>query len=124
MSHLTYHNFEGSATKRNTNTVKPANIGGWNPVTGEIHPDVITQIDQAFANVDMNLKHAGGKGWEQVFRVDSYHIPLDYEALEAMVRNLKEYMPNHEPIWTVLGVSRLAEDDMRVEIEVVAHDPK
>ncbi|KOC11712.1 hypothetical protein AFLA70_99g002660 [Aspergillus flavus AF70] len=90
MSHLTYHNFEGSATKRNTNTVKPANIGGWNPVTGEIHPDVITQIDQAFANVDMNLKHAGGKGWEQVFRVDSYHIPLDDEALEAMVRNLKE----------------------------------
>ncbi|RAQ74880.1 L-PSP endoribonuclease family protein [Aspergillus flavus] len=116
MSHLTYHNFEGSATKRNTNTVKP-----YAPVTASNEPG---KIDQAFANVDMNLKHAGGKGWEQVFRVDSYHIPLDDEALEAMVRNLKEYMPNHEPIWTVLGVSRLAEDDMRVEIEVVAHDPK
>lgn len=72
----------------------------------------------------MNLNHAGGKGWEQVFRVNSYHVPLNDEAMEAMIRNFKKYMPNHAPIWTVLGVSRLGEDDMRVEVEVVAHDPK
>ncbi|KAE8333579.1 L-PSP endoribonuclease family protein [Aspergillus sergii] len=131
MSHLTYHSYEGVG-KRNQEKYKysqAVRIGdriecGWNPVTGEIHREVNAQIDQAFANVDMNLRHAEGKGWEQVFRVNSYHIPLDYEALEAMVRNLKMYVPNHEPIWTVLGVSRLAEEDMRVEIEVVAHDPK
>ncbi|KAB8279517.1 L-PSP endoribonuclease family protein [Aspergillus minisclerotigenes] len=135
MSHLNYHNYEGvgkrnqekykySQAVRIGDRIECAGQGGWNPVTGAIHREVNTQIDQAFANVDMNLKHAGGKGWEQVFRVNSYHIPLDDEALKAMVRNLKEYMPNHEPIWTVLGVSRLAEEDMRVEIEVVAHDPK
>lgn len=60
----------------------------------------------------------------QVYRINSYHIPLDDEALAAMVRNMKQFMPNHEPIWTCIGVTRLGQDDMRVEIEVVAHDPK
>ena len=31
-------------------------------------------------------------------------------------------MPDHQPIWTCVGVPRLVEDDMKVEIEVVAHD--
>ena len=84
----------------------------------------LAQIDRAFANVELNLRDAGGKGWEQVFRVNSYHVPLNNEAMEAMVRNFRKYMPGHEPLWTCVGVSRLGEDDMRVEIEVVAHDPK
>ena len=44
------------------------------------------------------------------------------EALEAMVKNFEKYMPDHRPIWTVIGVTGLAEEDMKVEIEVVAHD--
>ena len=56
--------------------------------------------------------------------MNSYHVPLNREAQEAMVRNFKKFMPDHMPLWTVLGVSRLGEDDMRVEIEVVAHDPE
>jgi enamine deaminase RidA (YjgF/YER057c/UK114 family) len=104
-------------------TVDNLATGGWDPSTGVIHREINAQIDQAFANVDMNLKHAGGKGWEQVFRVNSYHLPLNDEALDAMVRNFKRYMPSHQPIWTCVGVTRLGEDDMRIEIEVVAHDP-
>ena len=98
--------------------------GGWDPATGEIDREINAQIDRAFANVELNLRGAGGKGWEQVFRVNSYHVPLNNEAMEAMVRNFRKYMPGHEPLWTCVGVSRLGEDDMRVEIEVVAHDPK
>lgn len=98
-------------------------LGGWDPKTGVFFREINAQIDQAFANVDLNLKDAGGKGWEQVFRVNSYHVPINDEALEAMVRNFRHWMPNHEPIWTCVGVPRLGEDDMRVEIEVVAHDP-
>lgn len=98
--------------------------GGWDPATGEIDREINAQIDRAFANVELNLRDAGGKGWEQVFRVNSYHVPLNNEAMEAMVRNFRKYMPGHEPLWTCVGVSRLGEDDMRVEIEVVAHDPK
>jgi enamine deaminase RidA (YjgF/YER057c/UK114 family) len=111
--------------------IKPSNTdhscihpGGWDPKTGEYFKETNAQIDQAFANVDLALKDAGGKGWEQVFRVNSYHIPLNDEALAAMVRNFAKWMPGHCPIWTTIGVTRLGEDDMRVEIEVVAHDPK
>lgn len=98
--------------------------GGWDPETGEFHKEINAQIDQAFANVDLALKTAGGKGWAQVYRVNSYHVPINNEALEAMVRNFRKWMPDHEPLWTCVGVTRLGEDDMRVEIEVVAHDPK
>lgn len=98
--------------------------GGWDPSTSEINTEINAQIDQAFANVDLNLKTAGGKGWSQVFRVHSYHVPLNDEAMRAMVRNLKKYAPDHQPLWTVLGVSRLGYDDMRVEVEVTAHDPE
>lgn len=97
--------------------------GGWHE-NGEYEKEINAQIDLAFANVERNLKDAGGKGWSQVFRVNSYHVPLNNEALGAMVRNFKKYMPNHQPIWTCVGVTRLGDDDMRVEIEVVAHDPE
>jgi enamine deaminase RidA (YjgF/YER057c/UK114 family) len=97
--------------------------GGWNPTTGTIPREINAQIDQAFANVDLNLRHAGGKGWSQVYRVNSYHVPINDEALEAMVRNFHKWVPGHEPIWTCVGVTRLGEEDMRVEIEVVAHVP-
>jgi enamine deaminase RidA (YjgF/YER057c/UK114 family) len=95
--------------------------GGWDPSTGTIPREINAQIDQAFANVDMNLRNAGGEGWSQVYRVNSYHVPINDEALEAMVRNFHKWVPRHEPIWTCVGVTRLGEDDMRVEIEVVAH---
>ena len=106
-----------------TNILLMNQTGGWDPKTGEFYREINAQIDQAFANVELTLKNAGGKGWEQVFRVNSYHVPINNEALEAMVRNFKKYMPNHNPLWTCVGVTRLGEDDMRVEIEVVAHNP-
>ncbi|CAI7647180.1 unnamed protein product [Penicillium glandicola] len=134
MSHLQYFNYDGWGQKakrdfyysqavRIGDRIECAGQGGWDPQTFVIHREINAQIDQAFANVDLNLRYAGGKGWEQVFRVNSYHVPINDEALEAMVRNFKKWMPNHQPIWTCVGVTRLGEDDMRVEIEVVAHDP-
>ena len=99
-------------------------LGGWNRETGEFLLEINAQIDQAFENVEHNLKEAGGKGWSQVFRINSYHVPINTEALGAMTRNFKKWMPDHKPVWTCVGVTRLGEDDMRVEIEVVAHDPK
>jgi enamine deaminase RidA (YjgF/YER057c/UK114 family) len=99
--------------------------GGWNPETGVFYKEINQQIDQAFANVELNLKDAGVKGgWEKVFRVNSYHVPINDEALAVMTRNFEKWMPGHRPIWTCVGVTRLGEDDMRVEIEVVAHDPE
>ncbi|KAJ8126160.1 hypothetical protein O1611_g7479 [Lasiodiplodia mahajangana] len=101
-----------------------AGQGGWDLESRVIHKEINAQIDQAFENVDFNLKFAGGKGWSQVYKVRSYHLPLNTEAMDAMVRNFKKWMPNHKPIWTCVQVGRLGEDDMRVEIEVEAHDPE
>lgn len=118
-------------------------LGGWaNEGKFEFYKEINAQIDQAFENVQSALTAAGGKGWDQVsirsvwwwrliwywcnskvFRVNSYHVPLNNEALEAMVRNFRKWMPNHQPLWTCVGVTRLGEDDMRVEIEVQAYDP-
>ncbi|KAL4862320.1 hypothetical protein BDV12DRAFT_45897 [Aspergillus spectabilis] len=135
MSHLQYYAYEGVGVRNRQNfrysqavrlgdRIECAGQGGWDPITGEFEKEINAQIDLAFANVERNLKDAGGKGWSQVFRVNSYHVPINKEALDAMVRNFKKYMPDHEPIWTCVGVTRLGEDDMRVEIEVVAHDPE
>lgn len=79
------------------------------PKTGNFNTEINAQIDQAFANVDLNLKDAERKGWEQVFRVDSCHIPLNDEAIAAMKRNFEKWMPSHRPIWTCVGVIRLGQ---------------
>ncbi|KID95218.1 Endoribonuclease L-PSP/chorismate mutase-like protein, partial [Metarhizium majus ARSEF 297] len=135
MSHLQYYAYEKfgvrqrevvgySQAVRVGDRIEVAGQGGWDPDTGVFEKEINAQVDLAFSNVDRALKDAGGKGWEQVFRINSYHLPLNREAEEAMVRNLKKWMPNHQPLWTCIGVARLAEDDMRVEIEVSAHDPE
>lgn len=41
-----------------------------------------------------------------------------------MTENFRKYMPDHSPLSECTGASRLGEDDMRVELEVVAYDPK
>ncbi|KAJ5897897.1 hypothetical protein N7504_008185 [Penicillium tannophilum] len=134
MPHLQYFSYKGigerqrqkfrySQAVRIGDRIECAGQGGWDRETGEFYKEINAQIDQAFANVEHNLKDAGGEGWNQVFRVNSYHVPINDEALAAMVRNFEKYMPGHQPIWTCVGVSRLGEDDMRVEIEVVAHIP-
>lgn len=80
------------------------------------------EIDQTFENVDYNLKNAGGKGWSQVFRVNSYHTEISDEAMTRMVENLRKWMPDHKPILTAVGVTTLGLDGMRIEIEVSAYD--
>ncbi|KAJ5975148.1 hypothetical protein N7481_008855 [Penicillium waksmanii] len=99
--------------------------GGFHDSTGNESPDLTdaAQIDQAFKNIDTTLRHAGGARWSQVYRVNSFHISLDDEAIQAMVRNFKEWMPDNYPTWIVLQVCRLGDPRMRAEIEVSAFDP-
>ncbi|KAE8137117.1 Endoribonuclease L-PSP/chorismate mutase-like protein [Aspergillus pseudotamarii] len=81
---------------------------------------VSEQIDQAFVTMDTALKHTGAKGWSQAYRVNSYHIQLDQEAQDAMVRSFKKWMPDNHPVWTCVQIGRLGHDATRVEIEVSA----
>lgn len=70
------------------------------------------------------LRDAGGKGWSQVFRINLYHVPINNEALAVMTQSFQKWMPDHKPLWTCAGGTRLGGDDTRVANEVVAHDPK
>ncbi|KAI9151330.1 putative L-PSP endoribonuclease family protein [Paramyrothecium foliicola] len=80
------------------------------------------EIDQAFKNCEYNLKHAGGEGWSQVYRVVTYSTDI-YSQHERIVYNLKKWMPNHQVVWTELGVNQLGSDKMHFEIDVEAYDP-
>jgi len=79
------------------------------------------EIDQVFDNVEHTLQKAGGKGWEQVYKVQCYVDPLDSKVLEHLVHNLKKYCPNHEPLFNLFGVAALGIPGMHVEIVVAAH---
>jgi enamine deaminase RidA (YjgF/YER057c/UK114 family) len=85
--------------------------------------DLKKQIDQAFSNIDLALKSAGGKGMSQVFRITSYHPNLTNDAMKAVKENLEKWFPHHRPIWTAVGVEKLAFPEMLVEIEAAAYDP-
>ena len=75
----------------------------------------------AFANVETALKEAGGKGWEQVYKVRCFVTPGLMAEAGHLVRNLQKYCPNHQPLLTCVAVAELAFENMHVEIEVSAH---
>ncbi|KAJ8087738.1 hypothetical protein PM082_006575 [Marasmius tenuissimus] len=134
MSHLKYFSYPGfgeiarestwySQAVRIGDRIEVSGQGGWDPKTGKMTSGIsyLEEIDQAFANVDLALRHAGGKGWSQVYRVNLYTTDMGEEAMGAMVGNLKSWMPDHQPVLTGVGVAQLAFPGMRIEIEVCAH---
>lgn len=126
MSHLTYYNYDGVG-KRNRAQYKysqPVRIGDRIECSGQgqynpactvyalwlmteqvdgipplayIHREINAQIDQAFVDVELNLKDAGGMGWEQVFRVNFYHVRWIMRRWKLWFEILR-YMPNHQPL--------------------------
>lgn len=86
---------------------------------GEVIGQLQDQLRQAFRNVEKALKDAGGKGWSQVVSMHTYHIDLD-GSFEATVECMKEFMPQHRPIWVAVGVAKLGEG-LHVEMEVEAN---
>ncbi|KAL4876414.1 Endoribonuclease L-PSP/chorismate mutase-like protein [Aspergillus karnatakaensis] len=136
MSHLQYHSYPGfgeyirnilnySQAVRIGDRIHISGQGGWDPETHKVPADLGAEIDQAFANVQLALTDAGGKGWSQVYEVRVFTTEVKNEvAVGKLVENLKKWMPDHKPILTCVGVSELALEGMRVEIEVVAHDVK
>lgn len=95
-----------------------------------ISTDLATEIEQAFKNVDLAIRTAGGKGWEQVYKVRTYYVnkPSDVgipiEVTQLISNGFRKWMPHHQPIWTHLGVAGLGLPGMRIEIEVIAYDPQ
>ena len=88
--------------------------GGWDE-TFTISDDVAEQVRRAFANIANVLAEAEAT-WDQVIDITSYHVDFDESVLGTMVEQLRSYCPNHQPLWTVIGVASLALPAMKVEI--------
>lgn len=115
---LTDENNYSQAVRLPNNTIKISGQGGWNSTTGSLLPPS-EQIPQAFRNIDLVLKNAGSRGWEDVYLVRVYRVMHGDEIAGQLVRTLGEWAP-HKPLLTVVHVAGLAGREMRVEIEVEA----
>lgn len=101
------------------NRVETSGQGGWNDDL-QIPKALGDEIAQAFQNLERTLATAGAS-WDHVVHVNSYHVGgFPPEVNETMTRLYRQYMPNHAPIWTQLGVEALGLPDMRIEIRVTA----
>ncbi|KAK5166060.1 uncharacterized protein LTR77_008321 [Saxophila tyrrhenica] len=139
MPAVTFHVYEGfgqyakenlhfSQAVRIGDRVEISGQGGWkaNTLPPTLSDSLEEQIDQAFSNIDLAMRAAGGNGISQVYRISSYHARLSAtpETMEIMTKALAKWFPDYCPIWTAVGVEALGLSEMMVEIEAVAYDPK
>ena len=102
--------------------VETSGQGGWDD---DWHfPETLAdEITQPFQNVERTLASAGAN-WEHVIAVNSYHVGFTEEVNRVMTEQFRQHMPDHAPIWTLLGVAALGDPKMRVEIRVTAILPE
>ena len=112
-------NLHFSSAVRIGNRVETSGQGGWNDDL-EIPDRVDEEIAAAFRNVDLILTAAGAH-WPHVVHVNTYHVggfpPVVNETIVLLYR---QYMPDHAPIWTQVGVEALGLPAMRFEMRVTA----
>lgn len=105
-----------------TPLVKLSGQGGWDPQTFAIDAnDEQGQIEQAFKNVELVLQHVGLRGWEDVYLMRTYHTDID-SSLDEVVAASKRWCTTHAPLWTAVGVTKLGDPRMLIEVEVEAYD--
>ncbi|ORY26034.1 Endoribonuclease L-PSP/chorismate mutase-like protein [Naematelia encephala] len=92
--------------------------GGWRP-DGSIEVDNAAQIALAFQNVDQALISAGGNGLTDVFKVTTFLAPFTDELAVLVSDEIKRRLP-HKPLWTCIGVDKLAFPGMVCEVEIIA----
>ncbi|MFB8342772.1 RidA family protein [Brucella cytisi] len=101
------------------NRVETSGQGGWNDDL-EIPEAIDEEIAAAFRNIELILAKAGAN-WSHVVHVNTYHVggfpPI---VNETIVKLYRQYMPDHAPIWTQVGVEALGLPTMRFEIRVTA----
>jgi len=101
--------------------IETSGQGGWN--NNNEYPETLEdEIKQAFDNLTRTLQTAGAS-WEHVIHVHSYHVDFEPWVNDIMIGLFRHYMPDHQPLWTLLGVAALGEPSMRVEIRVTAIVP-
>lgn len=80
------------------------------------------QVAQAFSNVQIHLA-ALGIGPRHVLKLTHYVVDLDQEKRAALHAAAAKIWPVDKPASTLLGVVRLARDEMLYEVDVQAVIP-
>lgn len=112
-------NLHFSTAVRIDNRVETSGLGGWNDDL-QIPETIIDEIVAAFRNLGPVLEEAGAK-WSDVVHVNTYHVGGFPPIInETIVRLFRQYMPDHAPVWTQVGVEALGLPAMRFEIRVTA----
>jgi enamine deaminase RidA (YjgF/YER057c/UK114 family) len=113
-----------------THTVSVAGAGKLVYVSGQVSyaadgsivgkGDIRAQSEQVFRNVTEALK-AAGAAWDDVVKLNGYMVNMSAEAVatyrEVRARFLK---PGQFPASTLVGVTRLVQEELLLEVEVVA----
>jgi 2-iminobutanoate/2-iminopropanoate deaminase len=82
--------------------------------------DMRAQLEQTFRNLDLCLK-AAGAGWTDVVKTNTYVTQYDEFAKHSDVR--MRYFGVATPTSTTVQISRLADPEAMVEIEMIAVIP-
>jgi enamine deaminase RidA (YjgF/YER057c/UK114 family) len=108
-------NYHYSQGVRVGDRIQVTGQGGWDE-TFTIPDDPLEQIRNSFKNIAGVLTE-GGSSWDDVVEIISYHVgEIDESVLAVTVEELRKWCPSHQPLWTVLGVERLALPPMKVEV--------
>ena len=93
--------------------------GATDPATGRLAgPDVETQTEQVFRNMEAILK-AGGSGLSHVLRCGVFLVDLrDFEKMNAVYARV---FGDHRPARTTVQVASLPDPGLRVEIDAIAY---
>ncbi|HYG54737.1 MAG TPA: RidA family protein [Burkholderiales bacterium] len=80
--------------------------------------DMRAQSEQVFANVTHALRAAGAT-WDNVIKMNGYMVGLNPAAVDAYREVRSRYLKSL-PASTLVGVDRLVEEDLLLEVEVIA----
>lgn len=87
-----------------------------------VGPGMVEQVEQVLKNLQIALK-SQGLDFSHVTKINIYVTDVDaFRAPDAAAVRAK-YFGAHRPASTLVGVTRLASPEYKVEIEAVAHLP-
>ncbi len=82
--------------------------------------DMRAQAEQVFKCLTHNLKAAGAT-WSDVVKLNGYMVRMNNESINLYREVRSRYLdPKKMPASTLVGVKRLAHDDLLLEVEVIA----
>lgn len=95
--------------------------GATDPATGELAgPDVVTQTEQVFRNMEAILK-AAGTDLSHVLRCGVFIVDMrDFKAMNEVYARI---FGDHRPARTTVQVASLPNVGLRVEIDCIAYLP-